>query len=42
MIVKAAAIALRGTPRANSSYRDGRLQLHSRVNIGVAVALDSG
>ncbi len=41
MIVKACAIALREHPRANSSYRDGRLQLHSRVNIGVAVALDS-
>ena len=41
MIVKACAIALREHPRANCSYRDGRLQLHSRVNIGVAVALDS-
>jgi pyruvate dehydrogenase E2 component (dihydrolipoamide acetyltransferase) len=41
MIVKAAAIALREYPRANSSYRDGRLQVHSRVNVGVAVALDS-
>ncbi len=41
MVVKACAIALREHPRANSSYRDGRLQLHSRVNIGVAVALDS-
>ena len=41
MIVKACAIALREHPRANSSYRDGRLQLHSRVNVGVAVAVDS-
>jgi pyruvate dehydrogenase E2 component (dihydrolipoamide acetyltransferase) len=38
MVVKACALALRAQPRANSSYRDGRLQLHSRVNIGVAVA----
>jgi pyruvate dehydrogenase E2 component (dihydrolipoamide acetyltransferase) len=41
MVVKACALALREHPRANSSYRDGRLQLHSRVNVGVAVAVDS-
>ena len=40
MVVKACALALREHPRANGSYRDGRLQLHSRVNIGVAVATD--
>jgi pyruvate dehydrogenase E2 component (dihydrolipoamide acetyltransferase) len=40
MVVKACALALREHPRANSSYRDGRLQLHSRVNVGVAVAVD--
>jgi pyruvate dehydrogenase E2 component (dihydrolipoamide acetyltransferase) len=38
MVVKAAALALREHPTANGSYRDGRLQLHSRVNVGVAVA----
>jgi pyruvate dehydrogenase E2 component (dihydrolipoamide acetyltransferase) len=38
MVVKAAAVALREYPRANGSYRDGRVQLHSRVNVGVAVA----
>ncbi len=38
MVVKAGALALREHPRANGSYRDGRLQLHSRVNVGVAVA----
>ncbi|HEY4429389.1 MAG TPA: dihydrolipoamide acetyltransferase family protein [Solirubrobacteraceae bacterium] len=38
MIVKASALALREHPRANGSYRDGRLQLHSRINVGVAVA----
>ena len=38
MIVKACALALREHPRVNSSYRDGRLQLHSRINVGVAVA----
>jgi pyruvate dehydrogenase E2 component (dihydrolipoamide acetyltransferase) len=41
MVVKACALALRANPRANSSYRDGRLQLHSRVNIGVAVATEA-
>jgi pyruvate dehydrogenase E2 component (dihydrolipoamide acetyltransferase) len=34
MLIKACALALREQPRANSSYRDGRLQLHSRVNVG--------
>jgi pyruvate dehydrogenase E2 component (dihydrolipoamide acetyltransferase) len=38
MVVKACALALRECPRANGGYRDGRLQLHSRVNVGVAVA----
>jgi pyruvate dehydrogenase E2 component (dihydrolipoamide acetyltransferase) len=38
MVVKACALALRDHPRANGSYRDGTLQLHSRINIGVAVA----
>jgi pyruvate dehydrogenase E2 component (dihydrolipoamide acetyltransferase) len=38
MVVKACALALREHPRANGSYRDGVLQLHSRINVGVAVA----
>ncbi len=40
MVVKACALALREHPTANGSYRDGRLQLHSRVNVGVAVAAE--
>jgi pyruvate dehydrogenase E2 component (dihydrolipoamide acetyltransferase) len=40
MVVKACALALREHPRANASYRDGRLQLHSRINVGVAVAAE--
>jgi pyruvate dehydrogenase E2 component (dihydrolipoamide acetyltransferase) len=40
MVVKASALALREHPRVNGSYRDGRLQLYSRVNVGVAVATD--
>jgi pyruvate dehydrogenase E2 component (dihydrolipoamide acetyltransferase) len=38
MIVKACALALRGFPLANGAYRDGRFELYSRVNVGVAVA----
>ena len=38
MIVKACAIALREFPRANGSYRDGKVEEFSRVNVGVAVA----
>jgi pyruvate dehydrogenase E2 component (dihydrolipoamide acetyltransferase) len=41
MIVKACALALREHPRANGSYRDGRFELHPRVNVGVAVAVAS-
>jgi pyruvate dehydrogenase E2 component (dihydrolipoamide acetyltransferase) len=41
MVVKAAALALREHPTANGSYRDGLLQLHSRVNVGVAVAAEN-
>ncbi len=41
MIVKACALALREHPRANGSYRDGRFELHSRVNVGVAVAVSA-
>lgn len=41
MVVKACALALREHPRANGSYRDGRFELHARVNVGVAVALDA-
>jgi pyruvate dehydrogenase E2 component (dihydrolipoamide acetyltransferase) len=38
MVVKASALALREHPRTNGGYRDGRLQLYSRINVGVAVA----
>jgi pyruvate dehydrogenase E2 component (dihydrolipoamide acetyltransferase) len=37
-VVKAAALALRDFPRANGAYRDGKFELYSRVNVGVAVA----
>ena len=38
MVVKAASIALREHPRVNGAYRDGKFELYSRVNVGVAVA----
>ncbi len=39
MVVKACGLALREFPRANGAYRDGRFELYSRVNVGVAVAV---
>jgi pyruvate dehydrogenase E2 component (dihydrolipoamide acetyltransferase) len=38
MVVKACAIALKKFPRANGAYKDGRFELYSRVNVGIAVA----
>jgi len=38
MIIRACALALREFPRANGTYRDGHIELHQRVNVGVAVA----
>lgn len=40
MVVKACALALREHPRANGAYRDGRFELYSRVNVGLAVAAE--
>jgi pyruvate dehydrogenase E2 component (dihydrolipoamide acetyltransferase) len=34
-LVRACALGLRAVPRANGSYRDGRFELYSRVNVGV-------
>ncbi|CAA9507518.1 MAG: Dihydrolipoamide acetyltransferase component of pyruvate dehydrogenase complex [uncultured Solirubrobacteraceae bacterium] len=38
MVIKACALALREFPRANGAYRDGRFELYSRINVGMAVA----
>jgi pyruvate dehydrogenase E2 component (dihydrolipoamide acetyltransferase) len=38
MVVKACANALREFPRVNGSYKDGKFELYSRINVGVAVA----
>jgi pyruvate dehydrogenase E2 component (dihydrolipoamide acetyltransferase) len=37
VLVRACALALRAHPRANGAYRDGRFELYSRVNVGVAM-----
>jgi pyruvate dehydrogenase E2 component (dihydrolipoamide acetyltransferase) len=37
-VVKACGLALRDAPLANGSYVDGRFELHSRINVGIAVA----
>jgi pyruvate dehydrogenase E2 component (dihydrolipoamide acetyltransferase) len=42
LVVQACARALRAQPRANGAYRDGRIELYSRVNIGVVIAADGG
>jgi pyruvate dehydrogenase E2 component (dihydrolipoamide acetyltransferase) len=41
MLVKAAAIALREHSHLNATYRDGALEIHERVNVGIAVAAGS-
>ena len=41
-IVVACATALREFPHVNGAYRDGHLELYSRVNVDVAVPVDDG
>jgi pyruvate dehydrogenase E2 component (dihydrolipoamide acetyltransferase) len=38
LVIKAVALALREHPRANGSYRDGGLEMYSRINVGFTVA----
>ena len=40
LVVKACALALRQFPIVNGSYVDGHVELYSRVNVGVAVAIE--
>ncbi|MCO5316269.1 MAG: 2-oxo acid dehydrogenase subunit E2 [Solirubrobacterales bacterium] len=42
LVIRATALALAEHPRANSSYRDGNLQLHDRINLGLAVDTEDG
>jgi pyruvate dehydrogenase E2 component (dihydrolipoamide acetyltransferase) len=37
-VVKAVGLVLRELPRFNASFVDGTVELHSRVNVGIAVA----
>jgi pyruvate dehydrogenase E2 component (dihydrolipoyllysine-residue acetyltransferase) len=39
-VVAASAHALRAMPRVNGSYRDGRCELYSRINVGVTLVGD--
>ena len=41
-VIAASALALRDHPRVNGSYRDGELELHSRVNVGFVVFAEDG
>jgi pyruvate dehydrogenase E2 component (dihydrolipoamide acetyltransferase) len=40
MLARTCALALRAVPRANGAYRDGRYELYSRVNVGIALATE--
>ncbi len=42
LIVKASATALKLHPAVNTSWVDGKLLQHRRINVGVAVAVESG
>lgn len=42
LVIKAAARALVEFPRANGSFDEGRFELHERINVGFAVAVDRG
>ncbi|TDQ52297.1 dihydrolipoamide acetyltransferase family protein [Actinorugispora endophytica] len=42
LIVKAVATVLRRHPAVNSSWVDERLLQHNRINVGIAVAVDTG
>lgn len=39
-VVKAVALTLRRFPEFNSSFADGRIERHARINVGIAVATD--
>ena len=42
IVVKATALALRDFPNLNASYVDDRIDVHSDINIGAAVAVEGG
>lgn len=42
VLARACALALRDVPRANGAYRDGRYELYSRINLGIAIHTEDG
>ncbi len=42
LIVKASAIAIGRHPKFNSFFRDDHLQMNAAINVGIAIALESG
>ena len=42
LIVKASALAIGHHPKFNSFFQDNHLQMNESVNVGIAIALDSG
>ena len=42
LIVKASAIAISRHPKFNSFFRDDHLQMNASINVGIAIALESG
>ena len=42
LLVKIAATALKHHPRANASFEEGRVKLHQRANVGVAIGTEDG
>ncbi len=39
-IIKASAMALRAHPKANASFAQGEIELHTQINVGIAVAAE--
>lgn len=42
LVVKAVSLALKKSPQFNASYRDGGIQYHPGIHIGMAVAIEDG
>jgi pyruvate dehydrogenase E2 component (dihydrolipoamide acetyltransferase) len=42
LLLRALAMALPHHPRVNASWRDGAIELHDDVNLGIAVAVEDG
>ena len=42
MIIRGTALVLQKYPQLNSSYQEDYLQIHNKINIGIAVSLEGG